>query len=129
MNLNKTQLTKNRNIKAENISQSAAGLGIRTIIKHHFKLFIRSQICLALSAAMLNTTNASQPLPDNPTTGSDMTVPDAGRWRPTGNLQTARDIHTATLLPNGLVLVAGGLNTLSVESRTAELYDPASGTW
>ena len=31
-----------------------------------------------------------------------------GRWRVTGGLVTARDDHTATLLPNGQVLVAGG---------------------
>ena len=37
-------------------------------------------------------------------------------------------IHTATLLQNGKVLVAGGLTT-SWHSASAELYDPASGTW
>src|SRR5947207_14649143 len=46
----------------------------------------------------------------------------------TGSLATARYFHTATLLPNGKVLVAGGDgNGHSQES--AELYDPASGTW
>src|SRR5438046_6404491 len=40
----------------------------------------------------------------------------------TGSLATARVGHTATLLPNGKVLVAGG-------SAGAELYDLASGTW
>src|SRR5438552_8635920 len=40
----------------------------------------------------------------------------------TGSLATARVGHTATLLPNGKVLVAGG-------SAGAELYDQASGTW
>ena len=33
--------------------------------------------------------------------------------------------HTATLLPNGKVLVVGG----NGNPRIAELYDPASGTW
>src|SRR6266480_340416 len=41
----------------------------------------------------------------------------------TGSLATARNGHTATLLPNGKVLVAGGGN------NSAELYDPVSGTW
>src|SRR5262249_23145656 len=48
-------------------------------------------------------------------------------WVPTGNLVTARTRHTATLLPNGKVLVAGGNNGPALNS--AELYDPATGTW
>src|SRR5437868_7051110 len=46
----------------------------------------------------------------------------------TGSLATARNGHTATLLPNGKVLVAGGQNGNSILT-SAELYDPASGTW
>jgi hypothetical protein len=38
-------------------------------------------------------------------------------------------LHTATLLPNGKVLVAGGFNSVSGFLASAELYDPASGTW
>src|SRR4030095_3276298 len=131
MNLrqNKRQSNKNRNIKAKTVGQSAADLIIRIIIRHHFRLFVLVQVCLALSAAMPTTSNGSQALSDNATAESEMTFPAEGRWSPTGNLNTARDIHTATLLSTGLVLVAGGLNSLSVESRSAELYDPASGTW
>ena len=47
----------------------------------------------------------------------------------TGSLATARYYHTATLLPNGKVLVAGGLNFPVNPLASAELYDPASGTW
>ena len=47
----------------------------------------------------------------------------------TGSLATARSFHTATLLPNGKVLVAGGFNGIGGTLASAELYDPASGTW
>ena len=45
----------------------------------------------------------------------------------TGNLNIARSGRTATLLPNGKVLVAGGYYAGPVTN--AELYDPASGSW
>ncbi|WP_223292112.1 kelch repeat-containing protein [Defluviicoccus vanus] len=42
-----------------------------------------------------------------------------------------RILHTATLLPNGKVLVAGGAaEYLSLTATaTSELYDPLSGKW
>ena len=56
------------------------------------------------------------------------TIRPRGTWTTTGALSTARSDHTATLLPNGKVLVAGGCNSSSVLA-SAELYDPATGTW
>src|SRR5450432_1708322 len=47
----------------------------------------------------------------------------------TGSLATARVSHTATALPNGKVLVAGGAGINFGTLASAELYDPASGTW
>src|SRR5439155_10539200 len=54
--------------------------------------------------------------------------PATGTWSPTGSLNTARLYHTATLLPNGKVLVAGGGET-DLSSASAELYNTATGSW
>jgi hypothetical protein len=50
-------------------------------------------------------------------------------WSYTGNLNTARFDDTATLLPSGKVLVAGGNYGSAIGALTAELYDPAAGIW
>ncbi len=50
-------------------------------------------------------------------------------FMPTGSLNTARDEHTATLLNNGIVLIAGGGNRAPTYLTSAELYDPATGTF
>src|SRR5439155_13339690 len=50
-------------------------------------------------------------------------------WTATGSLNIARYFHTATLLQNGMVLVAGGIDSNGIPSASAELYNPASGTW
>lgn len=48
----------------------------------------------------------------------------------TGNLAHRRTHHTATLLPDGKVLVAGGYDSSSGgPNATVELYDPTTGTW
>ena len=47
----------------------------------------------------------------------------------TGPLATARCIHTATLLPSGKVLLAAGYNYNIGFLASAELYDPAAGTF
>ncbi|MBC7880943.1 MAG: hypothetical protein H7Y37_06365 [Anaerolineae bacterium] len=51
-------------------------------------------------------------------------------WTITGSMSTERYLHTATLLPNSKVLVAGGgTQSGSGISNSAELYDPQTGTW
>ena len=52
----------------------------------------------------------------------------AASFTNTGSMATARDLHTATLLPNGKVLVAGGLDRSLDSTASAELYDLATGT-
>jgi hypothetical protein len=64
-----------------------------------------------------------------------LTVTAAGTWTPSGSLNTPRVTHTASLRPDGTVLVAGGYNTgntraaqilSSAESRTqAGIWLPA----
>jgi len=55
--------------------------------------------------------------------------PITGKWSTTGSLNDRRELHGATLLPDGKVLVVGGSNNLELSLASAELYDPASGTW
>jgi hypothetical protein len=44
-----------------------------------------------------------------------------------GDLSNARSNHTATLLPNGKVLVVGGLINATTSTAHSELYDPSTG--
>ena len=59
----------------------------------------------------------------------------APAWSVTGGLSSIRSGYTATLLPNGKVLVAGGEELLQSVggsewvTNKAELYDPATGVW
>jgi hypothetical protein len=66
--------------------------------------------------------------------------PATGTWRVTGNLNAPRSSHTATLLPDGRVLIAAGVTDNWVPDKggfavsptslnSAELYDPATGMW
>src|SRR6202008_2291654 len=51
--------------------------------------------------------------------------PATGTFTATGSMTTGRSSPTATLLNNGLVLIAGG----SPGGTSAELYDPATETF
>ncbi|WP_437761250.1 kelch repeat-containing protein [Sorangium sp. So ce281] len=51
--------------------------------------------------------------------------PASDTWTPTGAMLHARARPTATLLPDGTVLVAGGTPV----TAAAERYDPATGAW
>jgi hypothetical protein len=52
--------------------------------------------------------------------------PATGKWAATGDLLIAVRGHTATLLPSGRVLVAGGGPEYTA---IAQLFDPAAGKW
>jgi hypothetical protein len=68
-------------------------------------------------------------LPGDPSASAELYYPASGVWTAVGNLANARVGHTATLLPNGMVLVAGGRDGSYNATPVAELYDPTSGTW
>ncbi len=70
--------------------------------------------------------------------GADLYDTSTGTFAPTGSMNSPRFAHTATLLPNGKVLVAGGLgdggNQVPASNSppvlgSAELYDPTTGTF
>jgi hypothetical protein len=57
--------------------------------------------------------------------------PRTGTFTPTGDMTTPRYGHTATLLPDGKVLITGGTNDGGVAGAqaSAETYDPDTKTF
>ncbi len=82
-------------------------------------------------AGKVLVTGGSRRAPSNTATaGCELYDPATGTWSATGSLNESRSAHTATLLPSGQVLVAGGQYTIAPSNRTSgELYDPHTGTW
>ena len=56
--------------------------------------------------------------------------PQSGTFTAAGTMNTARQLHTATLLRDGKVLIVGGdFASTNATNNTAELFDPATGTF
>jgi len=55
--------------------------------------------------------------------------PVANTWTTIASMNTARAFHTSTLLPNGDVLIAGGINSLGQVLKTAEIFDHTNNTF
>jgi hypothetical protein len=67
-------------------------------------------------------------IPDAVTDSAELYDPDSGTWTLTGTTIGAHANFTATLLPNGTVLVAGGGGG-GGSLTSAELYQPSDGSW
>jgi len=95
---------------------------------HTATLLPNGKVLVAGGADFFTSQNSTH---NDPTRASaELYDPVTGTWTPTGSMSLPRQVHTATLLPNGKVLVAGGVNYFdSVFPTTAELYDPATGKW
>lgn len=65
----------------------------------------------------------------NPSSAVEIYNPANGSWSAANPMNVARMWYTATLLPNGKVLVAGGQGTAPNGLASAEIYDPSAGTW
>jgi hypothetical protein len=93
---------------------------------------------LLLDGRVLVAGGATAAVPGGLLVDAEIYDPVAGRWSATGSMVHARANHTATLLPDGRVLVAGGSNPRRVSGPagpsattfdSAEIYDPQTGTW
>lgn len=77
-------------------------------------------LCLALfaTAAVLVGAGTASSAPPGP-----------GLWSSGANLITGREQHTATLLPDGRVLVVGGTDGRGTPLASAEIYNPRANQW
>jgi hypothetical protein len=88
-----------------------------------------SLVSSAISSEASSPTDAPSPIATTLSTQS-LRPMSAGAFVATGNMHTAREDATATLLQNGKVLIAGGtveVGTSWNPFASAELFDPATG--
>ena len=65
----------------------------------------------------------------NALSSAEILDPLTGRWTPTAPMQTPRWGHSATVLDDGMLLIAGGVGWDDRSVSSSEIYDPATGAW
>ncbi len=63
------------------------------------------------------------------TNSAEFYNPAIGKWQLTGSMNVARGNLSLTVLPNGMVLAAGGSTAAGDSLSSAELFNPATGKW
>lgn len=91
-------------------------------------MFDHLRACKRTAAVLRRSVGIAAVLATSPAAAQDA-------WVATGSLSTARAFHSATLLSDGRVLVAGGCRSLTFPCPSAdalasvELFDPSNGRW
>jgi hypothetical protein len=106
---------------------AAGALGAPSSTASTSRITWTAPVCLRASARPHLTVTVTNAFGLAATKSFEVTGLQPCGWAPTGSMVSPRSGHTATLLNDGKVLVAGGSN--GGLSATAELYDPATGTW
>jgi uncharacterized protein YjdB len=92
---------------------------LNTALFNHSATLLNDGTVLIAGGDNLNPNDSS------PIAVAEIYNPTAGTFTPTGNLNIARESHTATLLTNGKVLIAGGSGSQG-RLASVELYDPVA---
>ncbi len=103
---------------------------ILATLSYHFRVNRLAALLLltllTLSTVRVGESKGVQTTSEHLATANSSVV---GGWSLTGSMNQARMSHTATLLPGGKVLIAGGSgNGSSTKINSAELYNPVSCT-
>jgi hypothetical protein len=105
----------------------ATGSMIEARYGHTATLLSDGRVLVAGGAAIFTDGDVSGP---DPLASAELFDPRSGTWAATGSMTEDRLGHTATLLPDGTVLVAGGEGSFgSGDPASAELYDHRIGSW
>lgn len=88
-----------------------------------------SSVTTLQNGKVLVTGGGSGPPTFSTLQSAELYDPSSGTFAATGAMTVPRNGHTATLLANGKVLIAGGNVTGGGTWSSAELYDPVSGTF
>ena len=100
---------------------------------HTATLLANGVVLIAGGLTQVGENPAYQVGPGNSNTvalaSAELFDPASGEFNPAGNMTVDREEHTATLLPDGSVLIVGGATGSHGTLASAELYDPATGTF
>jgi putative Ig domain-containing protein/Kelch motif protein len=112
-------------VRAQDADAWKLTTGSMTLFRRH------ATVTLLLNGRVLIAGGNEPGLPNLPPFASaEIYDPATETFTSTGSMATARTIHTATLLPDGKVLVAGGWSSVANASiATAEIYNPVTGTF